>query len=116
MIEFSTLGREKEILKLIDWDLTPQEAFEAYQIKSINAWTYRSLPDVCLFVIYVFKQEAKVILVKRTLKDSEEICEIPVPKDLLSACVALQGGDHAPGGQYAIDDAIKTWIRGQLNL
>lgn len=115
MIEFEHLSRHKDILKGIDWDLTPQEAFEAYQIKSPKGWTYRSLPDVYLFVIYVYKQEAKVILMKRTLKDSEEICLIPVPEPLVSACVTRQGGDIAPHGQYAIDEPIKEWLRIQLN-
>ena len=116
MIEFARLKQEKGILKAIDCELTPQEAFEAYQIKSPKGWTYRSLPEVYYFVIQVFKQEADVLLVKRTLKDSEEICLIPAPESLVSDCVARQGGDQPPHGQYAIDEPIKEWLQAQLKI
>ena len=110
VITFEELINRRDIIEAIDWDLTPQEAFQAYQIKSIGAWKYRSLPDVYLFVIYVYKGGHKLLLVKRSLKDTEEIAEIPAPEDLVLACLAEAGGDNVPQGQYAIDDAIKAWI------
>ena len=110
MIDFKELIADREIINQIDWDITPQEAFEAYQIKSPGNIRYRSLPDVLYFSIAVFQGQAEVFLIKRSLKHSEQICLIPVPEDLTAACVARQGGDQAPQGQYAIDDPIRQWL------
>ncbi len=116
MLDLNELKARKDIVNQIDWDITPQEAFETYQIKSINAWKQRSLPDLYYFLIYVYKSVSQVLLVKRSLKDSEEIAEIAVPESLVSACVTAQGGDQAPHGQYFLDDAVRTWLQKELNV
>ena len=116
MLDLTELKTRKDIINQIDWDITPQEAFETYQIKSINAWKKRSLPDLYYFLIYVYKGQAKVLLIKRSLKDSEEIADIAVPESLVSACVASQGGDQAPHGQYFLDEPIRSWIKKELGL
>ena len=38
MLTLEELKKDRETVSLIDWDLTPQEAYESYQIKSINSW------------------------------------------------------------------------------
>ena len=116
MLTMDELRSRKDIHKLIDWDLTPQEAFEAYQIKSINSWKYRSLPDVAYFYVSVYQGRSKVVLVKRRLKDSEELAEIPVPSGLVDSCLTAQGGDIPPHGQYAVDGPIREWIKSELGL
>jgi hypothetical protein len=116
MITFEELKQDKALQAQIDWDLTPQEAFQAYQIKSIDSIRYRSLPGVLYFCLYVYQGQTKLVLIKRTLKHTEEICEIPVPADLIAADLADQGGDKAPVGQYAMGPALTEWIRRELGL
>lgn len=116
VLTLEELKNRPDILALIDWDLTPQQAFEAYQLKSINAWKYRSLPEVCLFIIYVFQGQVRLLLVARTLKDTQEIAEIQVPDDLMRACLREQAGDNLARGQYPINDALRTWLKQQLGL
>ena len=114
MISFEDLKQDKTLQSQIDLDLTPQEAFQAYQIKSIDSIRYRSLPDVLYFCLYVYQGQAKLALIKRTLKHTEEICEIPAPADLIAATLADQGGAKAPTGQYAMGPALTEWIRREL--
>jgi hypothetical protein len=116
MLTFDELKNRRDILESVDWNLTPQEAFQAYQIKSIDAWKYRSLPDVYYFHISVWQNEAKVVLVKRTIKDSEEIAVLPVPDDLVTASLPHQAGKPIPHGQYPMDQGIQAWLKKALNL
>ncbi|MEW5723792.1 MAG: DVU0772 family protein, partial [Thermodesulfobacteriota bacterium] len=83
MLSLEELKKDRETVSRIDWDLTPQEAYQAYQIKSIDAWKHRNLPDAYYFVIYVWKNQGRLVLVRKTYKDSEEIAGIDAPKDLL---------------------------------
>lgn len=116
MLTFEELKRRKDIISRIDWEMTPQKAFEDYQLKSIDAWKKRSLPETFYFCIYVFQGESKVVLVKRSLKQSEEIAEIPAPPELVAACLERQGGDSPPHGHYAIDEALRVWLWNELGL
>lgn len=116
MISFEDLKRDKALQAQIDWDLTPQQAFQAYQIKSIDSIRYRSLPDAYYFCLYVYQGQTQLALVKRTLKDTEEICIIPAPADLIAATLENQGGAKAPTGQYAMGPALTEWIRRELGL
>ena len=114
MLTLSDLKARRDLVAKIDWDMTPQQAYEAYQIKSIGAWKNRSLPDVYYFLVAVWNQEAKVQLVKRTLKDSEEIAEVEPPARLLADCVSAQAGDPPAYGQYPLDEGLKNWLRAEL--
>jgi len=116
LLTLDELKEKKEILNKIDWALTPQEAFEAYQIKSRDGYKYRSLPEVYYFYISVWQGVIEVLLVKRLLKESEVIAKVAVPSHLLKACLAKQGGLRPPTGQYAIDEAIKTWLKDKLGV
>ncbi|MBU2547720.1 MAG: hypothetical protein KKB20_04865 [Proteobacteria bacterium] len=116
MRDWNELKNDREVLRRIDWDLTPQEAYEAYQLKSINAWKYRSLPETLYFCIFVWQGHSRLMLIKRSLKQSEEITEVPAPADLMAAALARQGGDDPPHGQYAIDEPIRDWLQGEMGL
>jgi len=111
---FAELKKNREITGQIDWDLTPQQAFEAYQIKSINSWKYRNLPPVYYFAVSAWEGRARVVLIRRSLKDSQEIAEIPVPADLVAACLGQGQGEPAPSGHHPIDQAIRDWLAAEL--
>ena len=108
------LKRRTEIIDNIDWDLTPQAAFQKYQVKSVNNWTFRDLDEVYHFYVDVWQGKAKVFLMKRGLKTAEDVAEIEVPEDLLHDCVVKNAGDPPVRGQYPIDSAIKNWLKEQL--
>jgi hypothetical protein len=116
MLTLEELKQKPDILEEIDWELDPQEAFEAYQVKSKESWKYRHLSDVYHFYIDLWKGNAKVFLMRRSLKSAEDIAEIPLPPDLVNACLEKQAGTKPPSGQYPIDDEIRKWIRSALDL
>jgi hypothetical protein len=115
MLTMDELKGSREILDRIDWDMSPQMAFEAYQVKSIDAWKHRGLDEVYHFYIDVWKGRARVLLMRRSLKNAEDVVELPVPHDLVSACLERQVGARPDSGQYPIDEAIGDWLRRELS-
>ena len=114
MYTLEELKSQKDILGRIDWEMTPQEAFQSYQIKSINSWKQRDLEDAYYFSINVRKGEPQVLLIKKTIKDSEELAEIPVPRDLVMASLPKMRGRDVPHGHYPLDNAVRDWIKQEL--
>lgn len=114
MLTLEELKSKPEILQRIDWELTPQEAFEAYQVKSVGSWKHRHLPEVFHFYLDLWKGEAKVFLMRRSLKSAEDVAEISVPPEVVATCLRKHVGERKVRGQYPIDDAIRDWIRSQL--
>ena len=114
MMTLDELRNRREILTSIDWELTPQAAFQKYQVKSINSWKYRNLEETYHFYIDVWQGKAKLFLMKRGLKSAEDVAEIDVPEKLLRPCLVKQAGNPPLRGQYPIDSAIKEWLREQL--
>ena len=108
------LKQQKEILSKVDWEMTPQEAFESYQIKSINPWQKRGLEDAYYFAVYVRQDQPRVFLIRRTLKDSEELAELPVPRDLVVATLPKKEGGGIPHGQYPVEGPVKEWLRKEM--
>ena len=127
MLTLEELKRKPEILQHINWELNPQEAFqfscardigivafEAYQVKSVGSWKHRHLPEVFHFYLDLWKGEAKVFLMRRSLKSAEDVAEIPVPSEMVASCLKQHVGKREVRGQYPIDDSIRDWIRSQL--
>jgi hypothetical protein len=108
------LQQRRDIISRIDWDLTPQEAFEVYQLKGAEGWRHRGLSEAYYFYLSTWQGEAKVYLVRRSLKQSEEIAQAPVPGDMVEALAARADGQQMPRGQIAIDPAIRQWLRQEL--
>jgi len=107
MLTLEELIQKPDMLSQIDLDLNPQAAFEMYQVKSINSWKYRHLPEVLHFYIDVWKDIGKVFLMRRSLKTAEDIALIPVPTDLIDACLRKRVGAPVPSGQNPIYDPIR---------
>ena len=110
------LKERKDILGRVDWDLTPQEAFEKYQCMSPETWKNRNLEDAYFFEIYVLRgQDPKVVLMKKTMKDSEELAEVPVPRDLVMASLPRKDDGGIPFGHYPLDEPVREWIQAELD-
>ena len=110
------IKNDPELIARIDWHITPQEAFETYQLKSPGNWRGGSLPPVIYFYISTWKgQEPRLYLVERSLKHSEEIAEIEAPPGLLKAAAAAQDKAMVPKGQAAIDGPLREWLQENLS-
>lgn len=116
MLSWDELKSRRDLVSQIDWDLTPQEAFERYQIKSINAWRHGDPADAYYFLIEVWHGRADLKLVRRTVRDSEEICRPPAPNSLVRSSVEAEGGPSPPGGHYGLGDALSVWLQTELDV
>ncbi len=114
MLTWDELKREKQILDLIDWDITPAQAFESYQIKSTGSWRNRGLEDVYYFYLSVWQGRGRVVLVRRTFVHSEEIAEAPAPNGLVDAAMAEMDGRDYPRGQLPLNDELRQWLIAEL--
>lgn len=114
MLTWEQLKERRDIVARIDWELTPGQAFEAYQIKGAEGWRHRSLGEAYYFYLSVWRGERRVYLVRRGIKESEEIAEAPVPAELLEALAAQAQGQEMPRGQIALDQAVRQWLRREL--
>jgi len=116
MLGLEELKADPQLVAQIDWHITPQEAFETYQLKSPGNWRGGNLPPVYYFYISTWQgQEPRLFLVQRSLKHSEEIAEIQAPPELLRAAVAAQDKAMVPKGQAAISRELRDWLQERLS-
>ncbi len=114
MLGLEELKRDRDLVASIDWEMTPRRAFETYQLKSVDNWRHRSLEAVHYFYLSTWKGTPRLFLVRRTLKESQEIAEIQAPSELVAACAAGQEGEDMPRGQLPLDPALRDWLRSEL--
>lgn len=114
MLSWPELKKRPDLVGRIDWEITPAQAFAAYQIKSTSA--QRGLEPVYYFYLSTWRGENKVLLVERTYGDSREVAQAPVPAALVEAAARQGEGQDMPRGQLALSPAIRQWLRRELSL
>ena len=115
MMNLEEIKKDRELIKSIDWEITPRLAFETYQLKAVDNWRHGALSPVLYFYLSVWKGEPRANLVRRGLKESEEIAEIQAPEELVRASAAEQDGEQMPTGQLPLGDRLRDWLREQLD-
>ncbi len=109
------LKERRDIMSRVDWDMTPQEAFENYQVMSPDTWKKRNLEDAYFFEVFVrINEQPRVMLIRRTMKDTEELAEMPVPRDLVMASLPRKNDGGVPFGHYPLDGPVREWIQEEL--
>ena len=118
MWEIDELKDHREIIDNIDWEMTPEKAVETY-LEWGTGWSRKvdfvRRPDqeALYFVIYDWEKPAQVTLIRRTMKEADEIAKIHVPEEMVRK--AVEDAGRKPGvGVYAISDELKAWIKEAL--
>lgn len=108
----------REIVDRLDWEMTPELAVETY-LEWGTGWARKDkfvrFPDqeALYFVIYEWEKPAQVTLIRRTMKEADEIAKIYVPEDMVAR--AVEAGGHKPGvGVYAITEELEQWLKKEL--
>lgn len=114
MLNLAGLRAHRELIAAIDWEITPRQAFEAYQLKSTGNWRHGSLSPVVYFMVSCWRGENKVVLVRRSLKQSEDLAEIQAPPAMVEACCARWEGEMIPRGQAPLSDELRDWLQTEL--
>lgn len=119
MWDLSELKSHRDIVARIDWEMTPETAVETY-LEWGTGWSrkegFMSHPDQqsYYFVIYNWQTPLQVTLVRRDVREMEEIAQLEAPEELLRA--AVDEGGRKPGvGVYAINEPLKMWLKAALN-
>lgn len=106
------LGMENnESNLIIDWDLQPAETFGIFEswggkerVKSLQERHY-------YFFIDDWSRPASLFLMERGIKHARILARIIAPQDMIDRAVASQGKAVSLNRSYAIDDALKKWLR-----
>jgi len=112
------LKSHREVIDRIDWEMTPEKAVETY-LEWGTGWTRKDdfvrYPgqEALYFVIYDWEKPAQVTLIRRTMKEADEIAKIPAPPEMVSK--ACEDSGHKPGvGVHALSDELKAWLKEAL--
>ena len=110
------LKARPDLVRRIDWEITPAQAFEAFQIKSTQAHRHRGLGEVYYFYLSTWRGERRVVLVERTYTASQEMAEAPAPAALMERAARQGEGQDMPRGQLPLSPELKDWLQKELGL
>ncbi|MEM5789996.1 MAG: DVU0772 family protein, partial [Syntrophobacteraceae bacterium] len=88
MWELEDLKGHREVIDRIDWDMTPEKAVETF-LEWGTGWTRRDDfvryvgQDALYFVIYDWEKPPQVTLIRRSMREADELAKIPVPEALV---------------------------------
>jgi hypothetical protein len=119
MWELEDLKARRDIVNQLDWEMTPEIAIETY-LEWGTGWSRKEtsvrFPDQesFYFVIYDWEQPLRVTLIRRDVKEMEEIAKLETPEELIRESIEESG--RKPGvGVHAINEKLKQWLKTALN-
>ncbi len=121
MLNLKELKKNKEILKKIRFDLTPQNAtMNGFQIRSPEDW--KRLEELAeertgyYFYVDVWDCQARLLLVKNEKFSSSAVAQIKeIPYELLIEAVNEVWAINRSGA-YPINSKIEKWLRKELKI
>lgn len=118
MLGLEDLKGQRELVDLIDWEMTPEKAVETF-LEWGTGWSRKGefvqFPgqESLYFVIYSWEKPAQVTLIRRSMSEAVEIARIQVPEELVRDAVK-EGGIKPGVGVYALTEELKEWLRAAL--
>ena len=116
MMGLNEVRKNREIINVIDWDMTPEEAVTLY-LEWGNNWSHgrnliRSKDDVShYFVVNTWEDPPKIFFIRRNSEEAVELATIDMPDELRDHFLESAGGIK---GVWAINDEIKAWLEKEL--
>ncbi len=111
------LKKRSDLLNVIDWDMTPEEAVRLY-LEWGNNWArgnyvIRSKDDIThYFVVNTWDENPVIFLIRRNSEEAVELAKIDMPDDIKD-CFLKENGKLK--GVFAIEGKVKDWLNKQLN-
>jgi hypothetical protein len=117
--DLEELSNHREIIDQIDWEMTPEKAVETY-LEWGTGWArkddfvrYKG-QESYYFVVYDWEKPLRITLIRRDMKEMDEIAQIDAPQELIEEATRESG--YKPGvGVHAINDALRDWLRKALH-
>lgn len=114
MLDWQAVKTDRQLVASIDWEMTPKEAFESYQLRAKDNWRQRDLKPVVYFYLSTWQGRNRVLLVRRDYLHSEELAQAPAPPELVQACATAGEGQGYPRGQLPLDEPLRRWLQKEL--
>ena len=117
-MKLTDIKQNRELVDLIDWEMTPEEAVRLY-LEWGNNWAggnyvIRSKDDVThYFVVNTWREDPVIYLIRRNSEAAEELAEIRMPKDMKKRYQAENGKLK---GVYAVTGEVKKWLQSELQV
>lgn len=111
------LKKRSDLLNVIDWDMTPEEAVRLY-LEWGNNWAggnyvIRSKDDIThYFAVNTWDKNPVIFLIRRNSEEAVELAKIGMPDDIKD-CFLKENGNLK--GVFAIEGKVKDWLNKQLN-
>ena len=116
MTGLDDIRNDNDLLNMIDWDMTPEEAVTLY-LEWGNNWSHgrkmiKSKRDVSYyFVVNTWENPPVIYLIKRNSEEAVELATIEMPEELKDRFLEFVGHNK---GVYALDDEVKVWLQNEI--
>ena len=116
MMNLEELKKHSDLISVIDWDMTPEEAVTLY-LEWGNNWSngkrrIRSRDDVSVyFVINTWDDPARIYMIRRNSDEAEELALIDMPEALRDRF--MQSVSHHKG-VYPVNEEVRQWLEEAL--
>ena len=117
MKNIQEIMKDRDVAKLIEWDLHPFEAVTRYLEWGTN-WS-RGLDhakscneESVYFKIYAVDKPAKLMIVRQSHTDYEVISQVEAPQELIDESVEFYACKNRACG---ITDELRSWLKAEAN-
>ena len=118
MISPTELRKNTELLDRIDWSMTPEKAIDMY-LEWGAGWTrghdfvHGYEDESIYFVVYEWETPPQVTLLRRNMREVEEIAKVPVPQHLFDEACREDG--RKPGvGVHRLNKNLMEWLHAEI--
>jgi hypothetical protein len=115
MMTLEELRSNHDVIDVIDWDMTPEEAVRLY-LEWGNNWArgdgyvIASKSDyTTYFVVNCWSKPYYIYLIRRNSDEALELAQFELPKQFERDVCELKG-------VYALDDDTKAWLKKELGV
>lgn len=115
MMTLAELRSNQDVIDVIDWNMTPEEAVRLY-LEWGNNWArgdgyvIASKSDyTTYFVVNCWSKPYYIYLIRRNSDEAVELAQFELPKHLERDVCELKG-------VYALDDDTKAWLKKELGV
>ena len=115
MLGLEDIRKDLDVINMIDWDMTPEEAVTLY-LEWGNNWSHgkfvRSKSDVShYFVVNTWDDPPKIYLIRRNSDEAVEMATIHIPDHLKEKFLESVGHNK---GVYPLSPELKEWMEEEL--
>lgn len=117
MLGLEEIKNDLDIINMIDWEMTPEEAVTLY-LEWGNNWSHnkkfvKSKSDVSYyFVVNTWEEEPVVYLIRRNSDEAVELASFRMPEEIKEGFLESVSYNQ---GVYPLSSEARAWLERELN-